>query len=311
MSTGSPRNQTLSYLRQRFAAAGIRPETRRGQNFLIDLNLLRLLVQAAELQPQDVVLEVGTGTGSLTALVAPQVAQVVSVEIDPKLHQLASEALDGLPNVTLLCQDALQNKNRLHPGLLAAVRQHLQSAPGRCFKLVANLPYNIATPLISNLLAGDLAPQRMIVTVQKELADRLMAAPGTKDYGALSIWVQCQCRVELVRVLPPTAFWPRPKVHSAIVALRDDPALRQRLADRHFFHDFVRALFLHRRKFLRGELVTVCKNRLDKPQVDRILAELELSSDARAEQLDVPTVIRLADAVRWAIDAAGGNGGQP
>jgi 16S rRNA (adenine1518-N6/adenine1519-N6)-dimethyltransferase len=261
---GASHHQTLSYLLRRFEEAGIHPKTRHGQNFLIDLNLLRLLIDAAQLGPDDVVLEVGTGTGSLTVQMAPLVAAVVSVEIDAQMHQLASETLIEATNVRLLRLDALKNKNRLRAELLDAVRQELAVDPRRRFKLVANLPFNVATPVISNLLLTDIVPHSMTVTIQKELADRIMAQPGTKDYGALSIWIQSQCRVELIRLLPPTAFWPRPKVTSAIIHIRFDPDLRERIPDLRFFHDFTRAMFFHRRKFLRSQLLSASGG-LDKP----------------------------------------------
>ncbi len=306
MSTGSSSNQTLSFLLRRFEEAGIHPQTRMGQHFLTDLNLVRLLVRAAELGPDDVVLEVGTGTGSLTALMAPLVAAVVTVEIDRQLFELASEELDALGNVRMLQLDALQTKSRLDPVVLETIREELAKSPGRQFKLVANLPYHIATPLLSNLLDLDWAPRSMTVTIQKELADRLIGQPGTKDYGSLSLWVQSQCRVELVRVMPPEVFWPRPKVHSAIVHLRLDDALRGRIGDRTFFHDFVRAMFAHRRKFVRSELVTVVKDKLGKPDVHRILAGLGLDGHRRAEDLDLPTMLALSDAVRTELHKAPG-----
>jgi 16S rRNA (adenine1518-N6/adenine1519-N6)-dimethyltransferase len=252
MRAGSSRHQTLSFLRRRFEEAGIRPRTRYGQNFLIDLNLQQLLLDTARLGPDDVMLEVGTGTGSLTALAAARAAAVVTVEIDRDLFRLAGEALHGLENVTMLQLDALRNKNRLNPALLDAVREHVAASPGRQLKLVANLPYNVATPVLSNLLATDDPPRTMTATIQKELADRIVARPSTKDYGALSIWMQSQCRVKIVRVMPPAAFWPRPKVTSAIVHVVLDDALRGRIPDRRYFHDFIRAMFFHRRKFLRS-----------------------------------------------------------
>src|SRR5436190_23784729 len=125
MSTG----QTISFLKRRFTEVGLRLNHRHGQNFLIDLNLIRLLVDTAELGPNDVILEVGTGTGGLTALMAPHVAAIVSVEIDPHLHQLASEELADFPHVTLLRQDALKNKNHLDPRLLDAVAAQLVESP--------------------------------------------------------------------------------------------------------------------------------------------------------------------------------------
>jgi 16S rRNA (adenine1518-N6/adenine1519-N6)-dimethyltransferase len=283
---------------RRFSETGIRPQTRLGQNFLVDLNLVRLLRDTARLGPDDVVLEVGTGTGSLTALVAEQAGAVVTVELDPQLHQLASEELVELPNVTLLHQDALKNKNRIDPRVLEAVRARLDEAPGRRFKLVANLPYNIATPLISNLLAGQIVPRTMTVTIQKELADRIAARPSTKDYSALSIWVQCQCRVEVVRVMPPSVFWPRPKVQSAIIHIEIDDARRGAIPDLAFLHEFVRALFFHRRKFLRSVLASAFKGKLSKADADAIVAGMGLGPTARAEELEVPTILALAQAVR-------------
>jgi 16S rRNA (adenine1518-N6/adenine1519-N6)-dimethyltransferase len=262
-----------------------------------------VLLEAARLGPDDVVLEVGTGTGSLTALLARQAAAVVTVEVAPQMFRLAAEELIGFDNVTMLQADALKNKNRLNPALLEAVAARLAAAPGRRLKLVANLPYHVATPVLSNLLALDEPPHTMTVTIQKELAERITARPGTKAYGALSIWMQSQCRAELLRVLPPAVFWPRPKVFSAFLQVTLEPSLRQRIADRRFFHDFVRAMFFHRRKFLRFELLSAFKQRLEKPAVDRILAGVGLDPKIRAEQLGVDTMLALCDAVRAQLGA--------
>ncbi len=293
--------QTASFLRQRFEQLGISPVTRYGQNFLIDLNLVELLADAAELDERDVVLEVGTGTGSLTALLAQRAAAVVTVEIDPHLYQLAREELAEYPNITMLRQDALRNKNNIHPAILEAARARLEGVPNARFKLAANLPYNIATPLISNLLMHEPIPFSMTVTIQKELADRIMAAPRTKDYGALSVWVQSQCDVSLVRELPPTVFWPRPKVSSAIIHIQPDAVRRAAMPDREFFHTFVRSIFLHRRKFLRSGLVGAFKGKLEKPDIDRLLAEQQYSPQARAEELTWQQMLTLSEAFRRAI----------
>lgn len=297
MSSGSSHNQTLSFLMRRFGQAGIRPVGKLGQNFLIDLNLVRLLVRRAALGPDDVVLEVGTGTGSLTALMAREAAAVVTVEIDRNLHQLASEELADLANVTMLQMDALAGKHQINPEVLRAIHERLDAGSGRVFKLAANLPYVIATPLLTNLLALDRPPRSMTVTIQKELADRMVARPSTKPYGSLSIWLQSQCRVEIVRVMPPSVFFPAPKVSSAIVHVELDDALRARIPDRQFFHRFVRSVFLLRRKFLRANLFSAIPE-LEKAQVDEIMAELALGPKSRAEQLDVDTMLALSECVR-------------
>lgn len=292
--------QTISFLTNRFREAGIKPDVRHGQNFLIDLNLLDVLLESADLSPQDVVLEVGTGLGSLTAKMAPLAAHVITVEIDSRLFQLASEELVDAANVTMLRIDALKNKNHLSPVLIDAVQQKLRETPGAQLKLVANLPYNVATPILSNLLTFDPVPVSLTATVQKELAERMAADPGIKDYSALSIWMQALCYCRIVRSIPPQCFWPKPKVHSAIVHIVPSARKRARIADLEFFHHFIRTLFQHRRKFLRGVLVSMLKDQLAKADVDAILAGFDLPDDARAEQLPVETLIALSNAIRSA-----------
>jgi len=290
--------QTISFLTQRFADAGIRPVTRNGQNFLVDLNLVDLLVNSGQLSKRDVVLEVGTGTGSLTAMMAKLAAHVITVEIDAQLYQLASEELVKFDNVTMLQQDALRNKNNLDSRLLAAVQEQLDTHPDSRLKLVANLPYNIATPIVSNLLTLDAPPHSMTVTIQLELAQRITARPKTKDYSALSIWVQSQCEASIVRELSPDVFWPRPKVNSAIIQVEPRQHLRDRIRDRVFFHQFVRSMFFHRRKLLRSCIVSAHKGLLTKPDADEIISEMELRPDARAEQLSVEQMLDLSDRIQ-------------
>lgn len=290
--------QTQSFLMRRFDQAGVRPKTKYGQNFLVDLNLLGILLDAGELESRDVVLEVGTGLGSLTTRMAGKAGHVITVEIDRDLVAMAEREFAGTSNIELLQMDALRNKNHLDETLLERVREALSSRPEGRFKLVANLPYNVATPIISNLLTTDPIPERMVVTIQKELAERIVAPPATKDYSALTIWIQSQCDCEIVRIMPPTVFWPRPKVDSAILRILPNAQKRSRIDNVEHFHQFVRSLFLHRRKFLRSALISAVQDRLEKPQVDQLLGSLGHGPTARAEELPVEEIIRLANAVR-------------
>lgn len=290
--------QTATIVQQKLANAGIRPDARRGQNFLVDLNLLELLVHEADIQADDVVLEVGSGTGSLTSQLAQRAAAVVTVEVDSRLQQLANEALIDFDNVTMLRQDVLRNKNNIHVAVLEAIQDTMQAMSASRWKLAANLPYSIATPLISNLLEGPLVPHTMTVTIQKELADRIMARPSTKDYGALSVWVQTLCESRIVRILPPSVFWPRPKVHSAIIQIVPQPCRRVAFDDLKTFHGFVRSLFFHRRKFMRSVLVAALKPRLGKPDIDIIMEQMQLGPDSRSEQLTIEQIHQLFECVR-------------
>jgi 16S rRNA (adenine1518-N6/adenine1519-N6)-dimethyltransferase len=295
----SPR-QTLSYLQDKFRRAGLLPQIRFGQNFLIDLNLIDLIMRTADLTAKDVVLEVGTGMGSLTTRMALFAGSVITVEIDPMLAKLAQQELAPFGNVTMLQRDALRNKNNLHDDVLQAVRDKMRDVPGCRFKLVANLPYNVATPIISNLLLTEPLVDKMVVTIQKELAERIAAKPKTKDYSALSIWIQSQCDVEIVRTMPPDVFWPRPKVDSAILSITPNALLRSRIADLEYFHETVRALFFHRRKFLRGVVISAMKDKLSKEKVDQILAEAKLEGNSRAEELTIEQIIDLTERLRMA-----------
>ena len=190
------------------------PRRRLGQNFLIDLNLHDVIVNAAEIEPTDVILEVGPGAGALTSRMAPLASAVVAVEFDPEMAFLTSAAVASFPNVRILNMDALAGKNRMNPLVLDNVRSGLAIGPDRQFKLVANLPYNIATPLVTNLLVQPdpaLVPVRMVVTIQLELAQKMTAEPATSHYSGLSVLMQALADVEIVRTLAPTVFWPRPR----------------------------------------------------------------------------------------------------
>ncbi len=293
--------QTRSYLMELFRQHGFNPRTDLGQNFLIDLNLVEYIVDRAQLGPDDVVLEVGAGTGGMTAIIAPRAAAVVSVEVDERMCGLARKVVDRLENVTLLKCDALKNKNQLSPQVLDVVQERLDVHPRRRLKLVSNLPYNIATPIVSNLVATELPWVRMVVTIQLELAQRMTAKPGRKHYGALSVWLQSQCRLKMLKRLRPAVFWPRPQVDSAILRLVPDADARRAIGDRRFFHDFLRRLFHQRRKFLRSVLVSMYRKQLQKPEIDALLEKMQLPKEVRAEQMDAPTLLALSDRIETAI----------
>jgi 16S rRNA (adenine1518-N6/adenine1519-N6)-dimethyltransferase len=290
-----PRRQTQSYLRSLFARRGIAPQHRFGQNFLIDLNLHELIVSTAEVGPDDVILEVGPGAGALTALMAGRGAAVVAVDIDPAMVRLTAEAVEGMPNVRVLHADALATKNAMNPEVLDNIRAGLAVAPDRRFKLVANLPYNVATPIVSNLLVHpELSPSRMVVTIQLELAERMRAAPESEAYGALSVLVQALAEVSIVRTLPPSVFWPRPNVDSAVVSIIPDPAKRAAVGDLPWFHQVVRQIFLHRRKNLRRVLYSLWRDHWTKPEVDALLDSLGLTGLVRAEAMNAEQFVALA-----------------
>src|SRR5262249_33711879 len=178
-----------------------------------------LVVRTANLSKEDLAFEVGSGTGTLTGRLAEAAGAVVSVEIDPQFFELASELLSARPNVRLVKADVLKHKNELNPVVLAAL-DAMQSCFG-CVrrKLVANLPYVVATPAICNTLIAGLGVTEMVVMVQWEIAERLTAAVGASMYSSLAVLVQSIADVEIVRRLAPSVFYPRPQVDSAIVRI--------------------------------------------------------------------------------------------
>ena len=291
----SPR-QTLTYLTRLFEAHGLQAKSKLGQNFLIDLNLLDLIVRTAELDKTDAVLEVGTGTGSLTARLSDHAAVVVTVEVDTSIAPVARQVIGERPNVRFVFGDALAGKNNLNPEMLAAWDEAATASGCTRRKLVANLPYVIATPLVTNLLIARTDIERMVVMVQWEIAERMRAAAGTKDYNSMSVLVQSVADVEVVRKVAPTNFHPRPKVDSAIVLIRPNPEKRAKVGDVAKFRTFLRDLYTQRRKNLRQALSSGPGGKRDKADVDAKLAELGIDSTVRAEALDVEQHLRLAAA---------------
>ncbi|HMP02238.1 MAG TPA: 16S rRNA (adenine(1518)-N(6)/adenine(1519)-N(6))-dimethyltransferase RsmA [Gemmatales bacterium] len=285
--------QTLSFLKGLLEARGLRPNHRLGQNFLIDLNLLDLIARTAELDATDVVLEVGCGTGSLTGRLAASAGAVLAVEIDPGFLALARDLTAIHANVEFIQGDILKNKNTLNPAVVDRLRT-LRAQPGRQrLKLVANLPYVVATPVIANLLLSDLDLERIVTTVQWELAARFAARPSTSDYGVISVLAQALADVTVVRRLPPSAFWPRPKVESGILLIVPNADKRAAVGDVASFHRFIHKLYQHRRKNLRGALLPHLSDHFTKPALDEVLARHGFDPACRAESLDVADHLRL------------------
>jgi 16S rRNA (adenine1518-N6/adenine1519-N6)-dimethyltransferase len=264
---------------------GLRPSRALGQNFVIDPNTVRRIVRLAEIKPGDRVLEIGPGLGSLTGALADAGAQVTAVEIDHRLIPVLEAVLGAAP-VRVVRGDAL----RIDWADL------LGSDPG--WLLVANLPYNIATPLIATILDEVPAVARLVIMVQREVAERLAAHPGHRDYGAVSVKVAYWAEAEVVAHVPPTVFIPRPKVESSLVSIRrrDAPAVDPDRVSTELLFRLVQAGFAKRRKMLRRSLAGLVP--------PGAFAAAEVRPEARAENLDVYAWGRLAAAVQEASSAA-------
>ena len=243
--------QTKQDIERLLAGAGAKPRHRLGQNFLIDLNLMRFLVEAAGIHSADAVLEVGCGTGSLTEELAARAGRLVGVEFDPVLFRIAKKRLADADNLTLICGDALESKNTINGDVIKALQAARADCGGRLL-LVANLPYSVASSVMANLITGSPAAEAMIVTVQKEVADRMTAAPAHEDYGPLSILMAATGKVQVLKKLPPSVFWPRPQVDSAIVRFDRDAKKAGQIHDMNTFQQVIHLLMSHRRKMIKA-----------------------------------------------------------
>lgn len=234
--------QSLSQIRELLEQRGLAPRQRLGQNFLIDQNLLRRLVAESGAAPGDLVLEVGPGTGTLTEELLALGCFVVACELDSGLAALLRDRFAAATDrFTLVEGDCLEGKHALAPALRSALG-------GRAFKLVANLPYNAATPLIMSLLTAHPECSALAMTIQREVADRILALPGSPDYGPLSAITAAAAESRRIAILPPECFWPRPDVTSAMVLLeRRNTPLADDLAG---LAAFLANIFTRRRKQL-------------------------------------------------------------
>lgn len=294
--------QTRTRLMELFEEHGFHPRNNLGQNFLIDLNIVEYIVDSAHLTPDDVVLEIGAGTGGMTTFLAQQAAHVVSVEIDENMFGLATAVTQPYDNISLINTDALRNKNNLSPIVLDEIQRQLDVSPSRKLKVVSNLPYSVATPVVSNLIATDIPWSSMVITIQYELGLRMAARPARNHYGALSVWLQSQAFVKFLKKIPPSVFWPRPKVNSAIVRIMHDKERQNSIANRPFLQDFLRRLFHQRRKLMRSVLVGMYRKQLSKIEVDDILTQLKFKENTRAEEVQPRALVELSNALYAAIE---------
>ena len=279
--------QTLTDIKALLAAHGLRPKHHLGQHFLHDGNQMERIVNAACIEPCDLVLEVGAGTGALSMRLLESAARLVAVELDADLKPILLSQFQPYGQATILVQaDVLRSKHQINPlvlDALCAMGSDLPTEDLPPFKLVANLPYDIASPLLAMMATSCVPMGHAVVTVQREVADRLTAAVGGKAYGPLTVCIQAMCYVEQIAVVSPSCFWPQPQVESSIVCLRrrespltDCPeALKQT----------VRHLFGHRRK----QLKTILRRHFPGHAVPD-----DLNPMARPEQLTVEQWIRLS-----------------
>jgi 16S rRNA (adenine1518-N6/adenine1519-N6)-dimethyltransferase len=274
-------------------AHGLRAQKRLGQNFLIDRNTLNRIVQAAELQPDEPVLEIGGGLGALTLALAAAANTVTCIEIDQHLEPILRDVTAGIPNIELIFADFL----RLDlPALFNSAFGDRRGA------VVANIPYYITTAILEKLLVNKDRLKRIVLLVQQEFARRMIAAPGTEEYGAMSVWVQFHAQVQLVGTVPRTVFLPSPDVDSAIIALTPVLPGTVSVRDAERFSHIVRAAFGQRRKTLLNALMRAPASynlgfgMNDREQIESLLARAALDGNRRGETLSLDEFARLADA---------------
>lgn len=257
-----------------------------GQNFLIDAHVLDKIIQAAEITREDFVLEIGPGIGTLTQYLAEAAGQVTAVEIDGHLIPILEDTLSAYDNVTVINQDVL----KLDINQLA-----MEKNGGKPIKVVANLPYYITTPIIMGLFESGVPLKSLTVMVQKEVAERMQARPGGKDYGALSLAVQYYAEPYLAANVPPNCFMPRPNVGSAVIRLTRYETPPVAVKDVHLMFGIIRAAFNQRRKTLVNALANASELSMTKEQVLAALEALGYSKTIRGEALSLKEFAELAN----------------
>jgi 16S rRNA (adenine1518-N6/adenine1519-N6)-dimethyltransferase len=259
-----------------------------GQNFLIDGNILHKIVAAAELDRSQGVIEIGPGIGALTELLAQAAGKVAAIEIDDRLIPILAQVLQPFDNVTVIQGDVLKSDLRQ----IAA--QYLSGT--ETLNVVANLPYYVTTPIVMKLLEERLPLRFIVVMVQREVADRLAARPGSKDYGSLSIAVQYYCEPELICKVPATVFIPKPNVDSAVIRLRVRNRPPVSVHDEQHFFTVVQASFAQRRKTIANNLLSRFKE--DRERLTAILEKCGIDPARRGESLDLHEFAKLSNRLR-------------
>ncbi len=259
-----------------------------GQNFLIDSHVLDKIIAAAEITKDDFVLEIGPGIGTMTQALAEAAREVTAVEIDRKLIPILQETLADYSNVTILNQDVLKTD-------IAAIAREKNG--GQPIKVVANLPYYITTPIIMGLFESNVPVDSITVMVQKEVAQRMQAEPGTKDYGALSLAVQYYAQPYLAANVPPNCFIPRPNVGSAVIRLARYPKPPVQVKDERLMFALIRASFNQRRKTLLNGLKNAPVLSLGREEILRAFEQTGLSENVRGEALTLAQFAALSDAL--------------
>lgn len=261
-----------------------------GQNFLIEPRVLETIVDAAQIQAEDCVLEIGPGIGTMTQYLAEQAREVVAVEIDKALIPILQDTLSEYPNVTIINEDILK------VDLEKLVKE---KNDGRPVKVVANLPYYITTPIIMQLFESHVPLHSITIMVQTEVAQRMQVGPGTKDYGALSLAVQYYSRPEIITHVPPSCFIPRPNVGSTVIRLTRYEKPPVEAADEGFLFSLIRASFNQRRKTLVNGLSNASGLNLSKVQVTEALEQMGLPANVRGETFTLEQFARLSELLYW------------
>ncbi len=276
------------------AAAGASPKKKLGQHFLIDLNLLNLVADSPGITPDDVVLEIGCGTGSMTQTLAQKARTVIAVEYDPVLAAIAAEQLKDAPNTLILNCDAMAGKSSLNPTVKDAIDSAAEHATGRLL-LVANLPYCVASAIIVNMAAGPIVADEMHITVQKEVAHRITAQPGQDEYGPMAILLAAAGNAQIDRILKPTVFWPQPQVDSALVHFVRDPAKITQVSDFDLLADVVNLFMGHRRKTMQACTKLAASTLAQTHDWPAIFAAASIDPTLRPDQLHPRQYVELAN----------------